>query len=218
MASKNTIPALIGEIFIEEERQISNVYEGILRAISIGKNKAGEIANYLFSKKLIQKENSTMIQQYFKNLINFGILKRVFIFNRGEYRYDLISPLMKFYFYADEKYNFIEEATREKADLILKEFTPRLIESGIRKLFADKFGLRESIVESSDYNIDGVLLKFKKPEIALEIKWKKLKNEDIKRAEETLSKIQAKRKILFVQDKTNVKSSLEVMDINDLIE
>ncbi len=216
MATKNTIPALTGEIFVEEDRQISGVYEGILRAVSVGKNKAGEIANCLFSKKLIQKESSAMIQQYLKNLIDFGILKRISVFNKGEYKYDLVSPLMKTYFYADEKYNFGEESTVGKLGLVLQELIPKLVESEIRRFLAEKYGLTEAIIETKDYDIDGCLLRFKKPEIALEVKWKALGKKDIKRAEENLSQINAKRKILFVQDKSGVKSDLEVLDVNDL--
>jgi AAA+ ATPase superfamily predicted ATPase len=120
--TKHLVPALLGEIFLEEEKSLSKVYEGILRAIAVGKNKAGEIANYLFSRKLIEKESSTMIQQYLKNLIDFGIIKKILLVNKSDYFYDLVSPLMKLYFYADEKYNFSEEATIEKAKLILGSF------------------------------------------------------------------------------------------------
>jgi hypothetical protein len=214
---KYVVPALLGEIFIEEEKQISKIYEGILRAISIGKNRAGEIANYLFSKKLIKKESSTTIQQYLKNLIEFGILKRVLIFNKNEYNYDLASPLIKLYFYADEKYNFSEEASQEKAKLILSELIPKLMESNIREHLAYKYGLREAKIVEKDREIDVCLLRFQKPQLIGEIKWGKIKEKDIKKAEETLQKIGAKKKILFVPDKKTVSSNiLHVIDASDL--
>jgi len=216
LATKHTIPALLGEIFTEEEKQISKVYEGVLRATAIGKNKAGEIANYLFSKRLIKKESSTIIQQYLKNLIDFGILKRVLIFNKNDYRYDLISPLMKLYFYADEKYNFSEEATEEKAKLILSELLPKLIESGVREYLACKYGLQETILSEKDKEIDIYLLRFKKPHIIGEVKWGKIDKQDIKIIEEKLQKIDCKRKILFVQDQKNIISSLEILDVDDI--
>ncbi|OGJ18342.1 hypothetical protein A3K73_00905 [Candidatus Pacearchaeota archaeon RBG_13_36_9] len=218
LATKHTVPALIGEIFVEEDRQISRVYEGILRAVAIGKNKAGEIANYLFSKQLIKKESSTIIQQYLKNLIEFGILKRVLIFNKNDYRYELVSPLMKLYFYADEKYNFSEEASQEKARLILSELIPRLVESNVREALAEKYGFRESVIETKDFDIDGCLLRFKKPAIALEVKWGDLGKIDLDKIKETLGKADAPRKILFVQDKKNLDSvpDLEIIDISDL--
>jgi AAA+ ATPase superfamily predicted ATPase len=84
-STRHLVPALLGEIFLEEEKTLSKVYEGILRAIAVGKNRAGEIANYLYSRKLIEKESSTMIQQYLKNLIDFGIIKKVLIVNKLNY-------------------------------------------------------------------------------------------------------------------------------------
>ncbi len=220
LATKYAIPALIGEIFLEEERQISNIYEGILRAVSTGKNKAGEIANYLFSKKLIQKESSTMIQQYLKNLIELGILKRILIFNKKDYNYDLISKLMKLYFYADEKYNFSEESSEEKAKLILDEIIPRFMESDIREFLAYKHGLTESIIETKDYDIDACLLRFKKPEIVVEVRWKKrIGSDELRKIEADLNKFKAKKRYLFVQEKHDIKSklSVNVVDINDFV-
>lgn len=213
LATKLTIPALLGEIFIEEERQVSQVYEGILRAASIGKNKAGELANYLFSKNLIKKESSTMIQQYLKNLIELGILKRILIFNKKDYVYDLASPLMKLYFYADEKYNFSEEASQEKANLILSELIPKFIESNIREFLAYKHGLREAVYEKGT-EIDICLLRFKKPYLMGEIKWKEISKKDIRILKEKLKPFE--NHFIFVPDRTRFDEEI-VKDVLDIV-
>jgi len=218
LSSIKTIPALTGEIFIEEEREISSVYEGVLRAIAVGKIGSGEISSYLFSKKLIKKDDPSIIQQYLNNLISFGIIKRIIIFNKKRFVYKLVSPLAKIYYYADEKYNLSErKINKQELDRIIDELIPRVVEDNVREFLTEKFGLKESVVESKDYEIDGCLLKFKNPEILLEVKWKKLKKEDIAKSEETLAKIDARRKILFVQEKKEAKSSLEVLDVDDLL-
>ncbi|MEK6952237.1 MAG: AAA family ATPase [Nanoarchaeota archaeon] len=217
LSSIKTVPALIGEIFVEEEREISAIYEGILRSIAIGKINSGEISSFLFSKKLIKKDDPSIIQQYLNNLISFGILKRIEIYNKKRFVYKLASPLAKIYYYIDEKYNLSERKISEKELLmIMDEIVPRIVEDNVREHLALKYGLSESIIETKDYDIDACLLKFKKPEIAIEIKWKNLNKEDIKKAEENLNKINAKRRILFVQNKDNIKSDLEVFDIRDL--
>src|SRR5208283_4291964 len=71
-ASSNTVPALIGEIFVEEERSVSAAYEAILRAIANGNVVSSEISSYLFSRKLIQKDDPSIVQQYLNNLVEFG--------------------------------------------------------------------------------------------------------------------------------------------------
>ena len=221
-SSAKTIPALIGEIFVEEERKISAIYEGILRAIANGKVVSGEISSYLFSRKAIKKDDPSLIQQHLKNLIDFGIIKKTPIFNKNRFVYKHVSPLAKIFYYADEKYNISErEVGKEEIQEIVEKVMPRIVEENVRETIAKKNGLRETIIDKGDYEIDGYLLKFKKPHIALEVKWGNLNKNDLKGVEEKLEKIEAKRKILFVPDKRKVSlnaSWLEVMDPKDLIE
>ncbi len=47
--------------------------------------------------------------------------------------------------------------------------------------------------------------------------WKKIKKEDIQKAERNLLEREAKRKILFVPDKKGITTKLELMDVSDLI-
>ena len=217
LSSIKTIPALIGEIFVEEQREISAVYEGIIRSIAIGKINSGEISNYLFSKKLIKKDDPSVIQQYLNNLVYFGIIKKIEIFNKKRFIYKLISPISKIYYYADEKYNISERKISDnELGLIIDELMPRLIEDNVREIIAEKFGLRESVVESKDYDIDACLLKFKKPEIVMEIKWGKINKNDLIKIEDNLNKIKAPKKFLFVQDKNEIHADLGLLDVNDL--
>jgi AAA+ ATPase superfamily predicted ATPase len=214
-STRHLVPALLGEIFLEEEKTLSKVYEGILRAIAVGKNRAGEIANYLYSRKLIEKESSTMIQQYLKNLIDFGIIKKVLIVNKSEYFYDIVSPLMKLYFYADEKYNFGEESSQENIRVILDELMPKLIESSVRELVARKYGLREAILSEKDREIDIFLLKFKKPYMVGEVKWGKIDSKDIDKIKDKLKEFP--NSFIFVPDKSDFKKDPRIKDILDFV-
>lgn len=217
--SLKTIPALVGEIFSEEARDISAVYEGILRSIALGKVTSGEISSYLFSKKLLAKDDPSIPQQHLNNLLSIGIIKRIQILNKKRFVYKHVSPLAKMYYYADEKYNLAERLVNEKEVApIVNELMPRLVEDHVREALAEREGLRESIIEAADFDVDGCLLKFKKPAIALEVKWKEVDRSDITKSEETLSKIDAPRRILFVPDKKGIQTKLEVMDVGDLFE
>ncbi len=155
-----------------------------------------------------------MIQQYLKNLIDFGIVKRILIFNKKDYVYDLVSSLMKIYFYADEKYNFSEEASVEKAKLILNELIPGLIESNVREYIANKNDLRETILSEKDREIDMFLLKFKKPYLVGEVKWGNLTEKDLALLKNKLAEF--KNNFIFVADKTKFKDE-KVKDILDFL-
>ncbi|MBI4181958.1 MAG: ATP-binding protein, partial [Candidatus Aenigmarchaeota archaeon] len=217
LGSVRTIPALIGEIFTEEERRTSAVYEGILRALAAGKVVSGEIASQLFSRKLIPKDDPSIIQQYLTNLVAFGIIKKLPVFGKKRFVYKHVSPLFRIFYYADEKYNVSERPVgRQEIRSIIDELLPRIVEDQVREALAKKWGLVESVCESGDFDIDACLLKFKKPEIAVEIKWGTVSVKDVRTAEQTLEGFTAKKRVLFVPDKKSVRSTLQVIDVHDL--
>ena len=219
MGSLKTIPALVGEIFREENRQLSSIYEGILRAISAGKSGSGQIADHMFSHNMISKNDPSLVQQYLVNMVEFGVLKKIKIFNKNRYKYTHSSALTHLYYYADEHYNISERnPTRSEIQRIADDVIPHLIESTMREHLAQKHGLDQSVVEKPDYDIDVCLLRFKKPEIIGEVKWKdKVSRKDVNRAEEVLSRFDAEKRFLFVPDKSEVSSDrLDVIDVNDL--
>ncbi len=217
--STKTIPALIGEIFTEEERSISAIYEGVLRAIANGKTVSGEISSYLFSRKAIKKDDPSLIQQYLKNLMEFGIIKRIKVYQRKKLVYKHVSPLARIFYYADEKYNISERNLNEKEiKRIVDEIMPRIVEDNVREFLSERLGLEETVVQAKDFDVDGCLLKFKKPEVALEVKWRQKVN--INEISKNLKKVNAKRHLLFVPDKRKIgviDKNLEVVDILDFI-
>ncbi len=215
--SMKTIPALIGEIFFEEERTLSAIYEGILRGVATGNIGSGELSSYLFSKRLTAKDDPSIIQQYLANLVQVGILRRIEVFNKKRFVYKHSSPLARVFYYADEKYN-VTERKLSPAEIvpIIDDIMPKLVEDAVREAIARRQGLRESVIVASDHDVDGLLLRFKKPEVAIEVKWGAVRAADVKRAEETLGKVEAARKILFVPDKSGLKSTLEIWDVDDL--
>lgn len=222
--SRKAIPSLVGETFSEEERTLSAIYEGILRAVATGKMVSGEISSYLFSRKLLEKDNPSQIQQHLLTLIELGILKRIKVFDQRKFIYKHTSPLVKMFYLADERYTIGErELNPDEIQEIISANLPLIIEDNVREFLSQKLGLIESIAEGSDYEVDGLLLKFNKPEVALEVKWKKnIKREDVVKATKNLNKFTVKRRILFVPDKQMLNpfkrelKSIEIMDVNDL--
>ena len=218
--STKTIPALIGEIFTEEERTISAIYDGILRAIAGGKTVSSEISSHLFSRGLVKKDDPSLIQQYLSNLVGFGIIKKIRVHGRKKFIYKHVSPLVRIFYYADEKYNISERALDdEEMERLVEELVPKVVEDSVRELLAERFGLEESVAEARDFDVDGCLLRFKKPEVALEVKWRdELGVEEVEKIVEKLSRLGTKRKMLFVPDKRRVRAEgAEVVDILDLV-
>ncbi len=217
--SLKTVPALVGEIFREEDRKLTAVYEGVLRAVATGHTVSGPIADHLFSHKLMAKNDPSLVQQYLANLVELGVLKKIKMYNKNKNRYAHSSTLIHLYYYGDERYNLSErDPSRQEIKRITDEVLPHLIEDTVRDHLAKKHGLREAVLETPDYDVDVCLLRFQKPEMVGEVKWKKkIRQADVKRAEETLMQIKAKRRFLFVPNKQEVSSDiLEVLDVGDL--
>jgi len=217
---KLTAPALLGEIFIEEDRKISSIYEGIIRSVASGRSISGEISSHIFSKRLIDKDDPSLIQQYLSNLVDFGILKKEPVWKKNRMIYSHVSPLLWTYCYLDEHYGF---ANREVGDAELSSqlstLIPHIMEDAIRNLIASSLGKNVHLHQSEENEIDGVLTSFKAPQIVLEVKWKKtIKTEDIRKAEKNLQKISAKRRILIVPSKKDLKSDMiEIAEIKDFL-
>ena len=220
-AIKLTVPALIGEIFTEEDRKLSGIYEGIIRATAVGKWSSGQICSYLFSRGLLKKDDPSLMQQYLVNLQNFGILSRVSVWNKKRVVYGHVSPITRLYYYMDEKYTIGDrDVTLKESNRYFDEIFPRIVEENIREMIARKYGLSLFIQHDPDNEVDGIYTKFKKPEMALEVKWKKkISGADIRRAEDNLGRISVPKRLLFVPDKKDLSSErIEIVDISDFIE
>ncbi len=217
--SRQTIPALVGEIFSEEERKLSGIYDGILRAVADGKGISGGISSYLYSRRSINKDDPSLIQNHLNNLMKVGILKRIKVYNKNRFVYKHTSPLVHLFYYADEKYNITErEPTPTELRNIINKNFPYLVEDAIREHLAMREAMAEAVIQFPECDIDVCLLKFKKPKIIGEIKWKdRIRKADISRAEDVLSRFDADKKFLFVPDKGGISSDvLEIMDVTDL--
>lgn len=219
LGSMLTVPALIGEIFSEEERTVTNTYSGILSAVATGNVSSGKIANFLYSRRLIKKDDPSIIQALLGNLVSIGLLKRIRVYNRNKFAYKFASPLVRVFYYGQEKYGISErDVSAREIDEIIDVVMPRIVEDSVREYISDRLGLIETIIEDSDYDVDGYLLRFQKPMVALEVKWKN-HIERINEIESKLLKIDAQEHILVVPSKKGLEPQrIRIMDVHDLID
>jgi len=216
---KITAPALIGEIFDEEKRELGARYEGILRAISSGKSSLSEITSFLYSNKVIVKEDISAVKPYMGVLINLGIIKRISdLKNKRKSYFYISSPMIDLFYYLDEKYNFSETDLDEKFFL---DKLPRHVESFYRDLLSKKFKKNIYMINKPDYEIDMILTDFKKPKIVAEVKWKnKIKKTEIDNAIKKFEKFPNCEKYFVVpnKNKVNIKTNkIKIVDIRDFL-
>ena len=211
--------ALVGEVLDEEDVTYTRRFHAILEAVASGKDRLTEIAAYAHSRGLTPTPSTSHIVKYVNALTRVGLLERVEVWGRRKgSRYRHASPLTDLTYYLHAKYGFLDTpATWGYVEKVVRERIPTLVERFTERLLAEAHGLKP--VKILEPEIDIALTRFKKIALVAEVKWvSKLKKEDVRKAEEKLSRFPEARKILIVPDATTTPETwLEVMDVKDMI-
>ncbi|MGC8932762.1 MAG: ATP-binding protein [Candidatus Methanodesulfokora sp.] len=211
------VPSLIGEIFTEEERTYSRIYDGILKAVADGKQVSTEIASQLYSFKLIPAQDPSFIHPYLKILEGIGILEKVKLYGRNKYYYRHVSPVIDYYYYLDAKYGISErEVQEDQAEKVLAEKIPHYAEQFVARLLSKAMGLWYERIVERDYEVDVALTDFRRLVAVVEVKWREtLTESELRSIEEKLMRFPC-RKILFVPRKEELPRELKEVEIWDV--
>ncbi len=170
--SKESLQSLLGEVFLEEERTLSTIYEGIIRALAVGKWKLKEIADMLYSRKLINEPDPSKIRPYFNNMMSMDLVHRIPLHHKQGYRYLIRSPIMDLGYLMDERYNFFDEdIPRKKVKSIIDNKTTEHIERFCGEFFSRIYGGNFEYFYSDDFDIDFIITEGKKVLAVGEVKW-----------------------------------------------
>jgi hypothetical protein len=170
--SRGAIRALIGEVFLEEDKKLSYVYEGIIRALCLRKWKLAEISDLLFSRKIIDKPDPHLIRPYFNTMEEMDLVRRIPIHGKKEFMYTLKSPIMELGFMLDERYNFFQQNISDKVmEKELAERIPHQMEQFCGDMFAEIYDGRFEYFYSRDFDIDFIITRGKRVMASGEVKW-----------------------------------------------
>ena len=210
--------SLVGEVIDEEDYVYTRRFDAILEALAAGKNRLSEMANYLYSRGLIEKPSTSYITKYLDIMLRTGLIERIEVWGkkrRSIYRH--VSPLTEIVYYLDARYGFYDFLQPwNYVEKITKSYLPILIERFIERFLSEYFGLKP--VKVLEPEIDIALVEYKGIHLVAEVKWSnELTKSEVKKIEEKLGKFPDARQILVVPDKTIVpETSLEVWDVEDL--
>ncbi len=170
--SKGTLRSLIGEVFLEEEKTLSQTYEGIIRGLSLGKWKLSGLADLLFSRRIIDKQDPHLIRPYFNNMEEMDLVQRIPIFKSKEFMYRIRSPIMELGFLLDERFNFFQQdLLPSRLENEINNQLPRHIEQFTGELVANLLGGTYNYFYSKDFDIDFIITRGKKTLAVGEVKW-----------------------------------------------
>ncbi len=212
------VPYLIGEVFTEEDVELTTRYSAILGAIANGNVYSSEISSYLFSRGLISKDNPGLISQYLRNLIQMGLIRAVPVEGRRRkaFQYRHVSPVTDFAYYLDEKYGFFEaDIDENRVGELFSERMPKYMEWFFEEWFAKASGLQPVKIAKPDLEVDVALRDHRKVKVVAEVKWKrKVGRREVRNVEEKLSRFDARR-ILIVPDRKVLEREPEGVEVWD---
>ncbi len=212
LVTKNryTITSLIGEIFTEEERELSRKYEAILLLIGSGIWNTKELTSLLYARNLIPDPSPTHLIQYLKNLEEMELVESIKLHKtKGNY-YRLRSPIMNVFYYLESRYDL---STRT---ISLEEIKPTLeklanleIQNFLADLFAELYEGRKEYFISPEREVDFIITQRNKPIIIGEVKWKALTTDDGRKFLRNAERL-AGRKVLIGKSGTITEEGVEV--------
>jgi len=209
-----TVPSLVGEVFHEEDRNLSEIYQGLLSCIGNGISKPSEMAQALYNKGVVKHNGASQVSVYLKKLEEMGLIWQVGIFRSKRFQYRMTSPIFSVYYYIDSKYG-LERGLPPYQEV--KENLNRIhtlcMEHYLVSIMAKWIG--GYLKYSFDPEIDGIIVDRKgRPKAVIEVKWGKIRKADIEAFKEKTLDIRAKRYLITKQ--TVKVPDLEILTPNKI--
>jgi len=182
---------LVGEVFEEEERSLTTVYDAVLRLTGEGIWKPSEIAGILASNEIIAGGLST-VTGLLDRLCEMGLLEKIMLWKtRGaRYYFKHRSPIVSIAYYIDQKINLIEGIHKKVESNLVSSIMGKEFQFSLAEMLAEYIGGTRSytILPNKEGDIDIILLdpKGKKPIIGYEAKIGKIESKDAKKAIEKI--------------------------------
>ncbi len=216
--SKFTVPSLVGEIFTEEEREFTKVYEAILRLIGAGELDYKNIASILAGRKVIERADSSLIIPYIKNMEGMGLVESLPIYSSKKKMYRLSSPMMEAFFYLADRYGFEDrDVSFEEARPTIEKLRNFAVQNFIGDLFASAYHGKKEYYVTPSKELDFIITVRNKAVIIGEVKWGKYDSNDLKKFVEKTTFIKAE-KIFITKNKNETKiDNVKIMDVDDIL-
>ncbi len=195
-AVRYNVRGLIGEVFSEEERELTERYEAILKALGDGRATPGEVASYI-SGLLSQPMKSQDVKKYMHNLVEMGLVRRTKLYGKARFLYEIESAPISLFYYLEARIGFSEiDAPAEIAVEKIMPLVPRYYERFVTDLIAELLG--GTVQRSLRPEIDGIIVRGDHVLAFVEVKYGRVKPEDLYRFKEKVKRLGAFRDVELI--------------------
>ena len=178
--AKHTIPALVGEVFTEEERQLTVAYEAILRLIGSGMWRTTEIASTLYGRGFLKQADSRAVAPYLSHMEEMDLIESVEIYRSRAHYLKLKSPIMEAFYYLVDRYAF------DEVDVSFGEVRPTLerlmnihVQDFVSQLLAERRQGTRMYYFTPAQEIDFIIAVRGRPEVVGEVKLGRVSRRDL---------------------------------------
>jgi hypothetical protein len=216
ISMRHMIPAFVGEVFTDDERELTQVYAAILSLIGAGKTDHWEIAQTLHSRGIIRTGASANVLPFMNNMVEIGLLEKVRAYGKRSHIYTIPSFPVRLFYYLDSRYGL------SGRDISYDEVRPTVeaqlrlgIEDFLADLFAERLGGRKELIKEPDREIDLLITVRNRPKLVGEVKWGRATKADVSRF---LGKVEGLRcrKVLVTREPVDT-DEVEVMIPVDVV-
>jgi AAA+ ATPase superfamily predicted ATPase len=170
---QNAITGLVGEVFQEEERSLTILYEAILRLLGAGYRRSDEVASILSSRGILKNGNTSAVVPMINNMERMDLAVEMPVYGSKRKRaYLLKSPILELFYYLADRYDIENREVRFKeAEGAVLKVRNLAIQRFVGEIFAQKY---EGILECSyDPELDFIITRKGRPLAVGEVKWGK---------------------------------------------
>ncbi len=180
LLSRSTVRGLVGEVFLEEDRSLTQVYEGVLRALSRRIWKPSEISDLLFSRGIIKKPDPHLIAPYIANMEAMDLIVRTPIYGKKQIMNRIRSPAIAASYLLDERLNHFQQDLSPKfISGVLEEAHPIYFEHFIGDFIVQAYSGVGQYFLCPDFDIDIIVTRGKKVVCCGEVKSGSVRKEDV---------------------------------------
>jgi AAA+ ATPase superfamily predicted ATPase len=199
--ARHSIPALVGEIFTEEERQLTVTYEAILRLVGSGRWRSTEIASTLYGRGILKQADPRAIAPYVKHMEKMDLIESVEIWKSRAVYLKLRSPVMEAFYYLADRYAFDElEVSFEEVRPTLERLVSMHVQDFVSQLFAEREGGTRMYYFTPERELDFVITARGRPRLVGEVKLGKVDDRDLRRFEEGAAVFPDAEKVLVCNE------------------
>ena len=161
---------LVGEVFLEEERQLTRIYDSVLEYLAMGYWRAADIAARLYSAGLSSSAHPGIATGILGVLEQVGLVEKIPLWGtrRAKVYYKHRSALLSLLYRVA---SIVEETGREPDPQVILAGYGVELQFAIGELLAEHYGLRRAYSIRGTRDIDVVLLaKNNRPQWGYEVK------------------------------------------------